>query len=172
MLVPARNIPLLATLFIISVMSVVVYFGGREDSNTSTYILNVLGSKNLLFFVFGMLVSFAEKSVVRKLRIINNSALFYSLSVILILASIMLTDYVSVYGISISILVLMYISTIVEINGDRPINKLMVFLGEASYSLYLVHIFAYIASPYFNIFALNNNLYCPYFHLLQLPQGA
>jgi hypothetical protein len=65
-----------------------------------------LGSKNLLFFVFGMIVSFAEKSVISKLRIINNSALFYSLSVTLILASIMLTDYVSVYGISISILVL------------------------------------------------------------------
>lgn len=160
MLVSTKRIPLLATLFILSVMSVVVFTGGREDSNTSTYILNVLGSKNLLFFIFGMLVSFAEKNIIRKLRVNNNSFLFYSLSVILILASIVLTDYVSVYGISISILTLMYISTIVEINGDNPINKLMVYLGEASYSLYLVHIFAYIASPYFNVINLNNNVYC------------
>jgi peptidoglycan/LPS O-acetylase OafA/YrhL len=171
MLVPTKYISLLASMFIVSVMVIVVSFGTREDSNTSTYILNVLGSKNLLFFVFGMIVSFAEKSVISKLRIINNSALFYSLSVTLILASIMLTDYVSVYGISISILALMYISTVVEINGDRPINKLMVFLGEASYSLYLVHIFA-IASPYFNNFALNNNLYCSLLSLAAIATGC
>lgn len=160
MLVSTKYIPLLATLFILSVMSVVVFIGGREDSNTSTYILNVLGSKNLLFFIFGMLVSFAEKHIARRLILINNSTLFYSLSAILILVSIALKDYVSVYGISISILALMYISTIVEINGDNPINKLMVYLGEASYSLYLVHIFAYIASPYFNVLDINNNIYC------------
>lgn len=172
MLVSTKHIPLLATLFILSVMSVVVFTGGREDSNTSTYILNVLGSKNLLFFIFGMLASFAEKHVARKLMLINNSALFYSLSAILILVSIALTDYVSVYGISISILALMYISTIVEINGDNPINKLMVYLGEASYSLYLVHIFAYIASPYFNVLNINNNIYCSLMSVVAIILGC
>ncbi|WP_313485416.1 acyltransferase [Pseudescherichia sp.] len=171
-MVSPKNITLLATLFIISIMTIVYFVGGKEDSNTSTYILNVLGSKNLLFFVFGMLVSFSEKYIFKATRAINNSALFYFISSFLICISIMFTNAVSVCGISISILALMYISTIIEINDDGTLNRIIIFLGEASYSLYLMHIFAFIASPYFNVFRLNNNIYCSILSLFAVAIGC
>jgi len=155
-----NKVPFVSSIFIVLLMFLSNSFFTQEDSHTSTYAANVIGSENLMFFIVGSMIGSVEKTGFLASVSIKNTGVFVLSAIFLISSSFIWRGYLTVHGVNLAIVALLILSTKTEIENKRKFNRSVVYLGAASYSIYLIHIFMFISAPFFNIYNIQNNLYC------------